>query len=264
MTALPRGMTLIINNELFAHHDLFGQQSPRHGSGEDVRQVEELFDALGFEVHIRQNRMKKEMMDEIYQFAYERVIPAHDCFVLWLMSHGRSEEVFGSDGHPLAIQSIKDILSNAKCEPLRGKPKLLFIQACRGDQEDQGVDVLTNLTNTCASPSPRLPLPSACPDSPTEQTETPTLEKKIIAGQRDFLTAYSTVDGYVSYRFPDIGSHFVRALVDVFREHVARDHLVNLLIEVNKRVGEMESVDKGRKFKQAPQFETTLVKQLWF
>lgn len=142
--------------------------------------------------------------------------------------------------------------------------KLLFIQARRGDQEDQGVDVLTNLTNTCASPSPRLSPPSACPDSPTEQTEAPTLEKKIIAGQRYFLTAYSTVDGYVLYRFADIGSHFVRALVDVSREHVSSDHLVNLLIEVNKRAGDMESVDKGRKFKQSPPFETTLVKQLWF
>ena len=85
-----------------------------------------------------------------------------------------------------------------------------------------------------------------------------------MAGQTDFLTAYSTVEGYVSYRFPNLGSNFVRAIGKVFREHVAHDHLVSLLTKVIKRVSDMESIENARKFKQAPQFETTLVKELWF
>ena len=82
MTALPRGITLIINNKLFAENHVHGTQSTRHGSEEDVRQVKELFAALGFDVHIRQNRTKKEMLDEVDFFAYKRVLPDHDCFVL--------------------------------------------------------------------------------------------------------------------------------------------------------------------------------------
>ena len=257
MTANPRGMTLIINNESFAKNDLFGQQSPRHGSGEDVRQVKELFSALGFEVHIRENRTTTEMLNEVDFFAYEKDHSDYDCFVLWLMSHGRSGEVFGSDSVPLAIQEIKDKLSNTSCATLRGKPKLLFVQACRGDKEDEGVNLVTN---ACGSPSVQMPSPS--PDSPIGQTKSPSPER--MAGQTDFLTAYSTVEGYVSYRYPNLGSNFVRVLVNVFREHVAHDHLVSLLTKVIKRVSEMESIENARKFKQAPQFETTLVKELWF
>ena len=255
MTAIPRGITLIINNKLFTDNPIHGRLSPRHGSEEDVRQVKELFAALGFEVRISENRTKKEMLDEVDFFAYKRVLPDHDCFVLWLMSHGRSGEVFGSDGYPLLIQTIKDKLSNCSCAALRGKPKVLFVQACRGDEEDEGV-----LINSRALPA--VERPSVHIDSPSDQTISPSLER--IAGQTDFLTAYSTVEGYVSYRFPAIGSNFVRALVDVFREQVAYDHLVNLLTKVIQRVSKLELVENARKYKQAPQFETTLIKQLWF
>ena len=253
MTALPRGIALIINNKLFVDNPEHGRQPPRHGSEEDVRQVKEMFSALGFEVHISENRTKREMLNEVDFFAYEKDHSDYDCFVLWLMSHGRSGEVFGSDGFPLPIQAIKDMLSNASCATLRGKPKLLFVQACRGDKEDEGVNVVTN---ACGSPSVQMPFP--CPDSPIDPTKSPSSER--IAGQTDFLTAYSTVEGYVSYRYPGIGSNFVRAVVNVFREYVAHDHLVNLLTKVIKRVSEMELAE----FKQAPQFETTLVKELWF
>ena len=253
MTALPRGIALIINNKLFVDNPVHGRQTPRHGAEEDVRQVKELFSALGFEVHIRENRAKKEMLNEVKFFAYEKDHSDYDCFVLWLMSHGRSGEVFGSDGFPLPIETIKDMLSNASCATLRGKPKLLFVQACRGDKEDEGVNVVTN---ACGSPSVQMPFP--CPDSPIDPTKSPSSER--IAGQTDFLIAYSTVEGYVSYRYPGIGSNFVRAVVSVFQEYVAHDHLVNLLTKVIKKVSEMELAE----VKQVPQFETTLVKELWF
>ena len=253
MTALPRGIALIINNKLFVDNPEHGRQPPRHGSEEDVHQLKELFGALEFEVHISENRTKREMLNEVDFSAYEKDHSDYDCFVLWLMSHGRSGEVFGSDGFPLPIETIKDMLSNASCATLRGKPKLLFVQACRGDKEDEGVNVVTN---ACGSPSVQMPFP--CPDSPIDPTKSPSSER--IAGQTDFLTAYSTVEGYVSYRYPGIGSNFVRAVVNVFREYVAHDHLVNLLTKVIKRVSEMELAE----FKQAPQFETTLVKELWF
>ena len=258
MTALPRGIVLIINNKIFADNTEHGRQAPRHGSEEDVHQVKEMFSALGFEVHISQNRTKKEMLNEVDFFAYGKDHSDYDCFVLWLMSHGRSGEVFGSDGVPLPIQTIKDMLSNASCATLRGKPKLLFVQACRGDKEDEGFNVLTK---ACGLPSVQMSSP--CPDKPRiDQKKSGSSERT--AGQTDFLTAYSTVEGYVSYRFPNLGSNFVRVLVKVFREHVAHDHLVNLLTKVIKRVSDMESIENARQFKQAPQFETTLVKELWF
>ena len=71
MTALPRRIALIINNELFVDNTEHGRQTPRHGS-EDVRQVKEMFSALGFEVHIRENRTKTEMLNEVDFFCIRK------------------------------------------------------------------------------------------------------------------------------------------------------------------------------------------------
>ena len=72
MTALPRGIALIINNKLFVDNPEHGRQPPRHGSEEDVHQLKELFGALEFEVHISENRTKREMLNEVDFFAYEK------------------------------------------------------------------------------------------------------------------------------------------------------------------------------------------------
>ena len=134
MTAIPRGITLIVNNKIFAGK----ADQTRHGSQEDVRQIEALFAALGFEVRKRENLSRLHLLDELDDVACQDH-SAYDCFVLWLMSYGRSGEVLCSDGNTIPVQTLHDMMS--ECDTLSGKPKLFFIQACRGDKEDQGVSV---------------------------------------------------------------------------------------------------------------------------
>jgi len=70
------------------------------------------------------------------------------------MSHGRSGEVFCSDGEKFS-----------NCETLRGKPKLFFfIQACRDKKDDERVAVMRD----DASPSP-IEFPSQCSDPPADK-----------------------------------------------------------------------------------------------
>ena len=57
--------------------------------------------------------------------------------------------------------------------------------------------------------------------------------------QADFLYAYATVDEYMSNRTSQKGSYFVCGLVEAFRERATRDHLLDILTNVNKGVGEM-------------------------
>ena len=141
MTARPRGITLIINNASFAHHPTYGQQSPRHGSEEDVGQVEALFTALDFTVQTKKNLSRLQLLNELDNVVYGQDHRGYDCFVLWFMSHGRSGQVFCSDGNTIPIQTLHDMFS--RCDKLSGKPKLFFIQACRGEDEDEGVNAST-------------------------------------------------------------------------------------------------------------------------
>ena len=260
MTASPRGITLIINQSSFAHHPKHGQQSPRHGSEEDVRQVEALFTALDFSVQTKENLSRKQLLVELDDVACLDHT-AYDCFVLWLMSHGRSGEVFCSDGNTIPIQTLHDMFSN--CATLSGKPKLFFIQACRGDEEDEGVSVAAETDISSyeqLSPNQR--------DSPINAVKK---SASTVPTHADFLYAFSTVDEYVSYRHKARGSYYVRGLVEAFRERAVHDHLLDILTVVNQKVSNMEAnmssvVDKNeiKIFKQMPEVKHTLRKKVRF
>ena len=239
--ARPRGMTLIINNASFAHHPEHGKQLPRHRSEVDVSRVKTLFDALDFSVRAKQNLSKQQLLMELDDVVCQDH-SAYDCFVLWLMSHGRSDEVFCSDGETIPIQILNDMFS--ECKTLSGKPKLFFIQACRGIGEDVGGKV-----------SPDYDISSRYQATTSS----------------DFLYAFSTVDEYVSYRNENEGSHYVRCLVEAFRKHVAHDHILDILTVVNHEVSKIDTERPSSKnrnrtkiCKQMPEVRHTLRKKVRF
>ena len=240
--ARPRGMTLIINNASFAHHPQHGKQLPRHRSEVDVSRVKTLFDALDFSVRAKQNLSKQQLLMELDDVVCQDH-SAYDCFVLWLMSHGRSRgEVFCSDGDMIPIQFLNDMFSN--CETLSGKPKLFFIQVCRGIGEDVGGEF--------------------CPDYDISSLYPATTRS-------DFLYAFSTVDEYVSYRNENEGSQYVRCFVEAFRKHVAHDHILDILTVVNHEVSKIDTERPSSKnrnrtkiCKQMPEVRHTLRKKVRF
>ena len=249
MTARPRGIALIINIKSFADD----RYPYRVGSHEDVRQLEELFTALGFTVETVEDLSKSELLNKVYAICKEDHGTC-DCFVLWLMSHGKSGALVCSDGETLAIQSIRDSL--ALCHTLSGKPKLLFIQACRGVLEDVGVPVHADKL-----------LSQAEVDSPIRTERQSETREPTYA---DFLDAFSTVDDHVSYRDNVRGGYYVRCVVEAFRERVSYDHLLDILTVVNNKVSIMEGprqVTNKNKYiscKQIPEVKHSLRKQVRF
>ena len=253
--ARPRGMTLIINNASFAHHPEHGKQSPRHGSEVDVSRVETLFHALDFSVRAKQDLSREQLLMELDDVVCQDH-SAYDCFVLWLMSHGRGGEVFCSDGNTVAIQILHDIFSN--CKTLSGKPKLFFIEACRGTQED--------VVGKVSADSNFSPLTQADGSYELMTTVDPVVPK-----YSDFLYVFSTVDEYMSYRDENEGSPYVRCFVKAFREHVAHDHILDILTVVNHEVSKIDtqrpsSMNRNRTniCKQVPEVRHTLRKKVRF
>jgi len=74
------------------------------------------------------------MLDKIKMTAAETVDP--QCFVLFILSHGEEingqEVVYGTDGRYLTKKQIIAELSGVNCPHLRGVPRLVFFQCCRG------------------------------------------------------------------------------------------------------------------------------------
>ena len=244
MLSRPRGIALIINNESF-HPDTYEKMvklAVREGSERDVKALETLLEELHFTVKTERNKERQEILEILDHISHGVDHRAYDCFVLWLLSHGENGHIYGADGETVSIETVRDFFSNARCPTLKGKPKLIFIQACRGSQEEKGVVA----------------------DSPTSVNEQPTAnannDKITIADHADILMAYSTVSGYLSYRSEYDGSRFVQCIVEVFREFAGHEDLLSMLSMVNKKMSEM-----GNKYsKQVSAPTTTLTRKLYF
>ena len=65
-----------------------------------------------------------------------------DCFFLAVSSHGERGCILGTDGDRVSIEgSVLSPFNGAHCASLRGKPKVFFLQACRGAEKDFCVQV---------------------------------------------------------------------------------------------------------------------------
>ncbi|PAA69355.1 hypothetical protein BOX15_Mlig001598g10 [Macrostomum lignano] len=103
----------------------------------------------------------------------------HGCFVCFLMAHGSPDCVFGSDGRPCRIPDVTKIFQSSCCRSLAGKPKIFFIQACRGQHHDAPLDDSSSKSNEPQVPEPvpafsPLPRPTSCCATPPQRTSTPT------------------------------------------------------------------------------------------
>jgi len=73
---------------------------------------------------------------EIYEFLeHEWKHSDHrtaDMFVMCILSHGEDGHFYALNGAKISIDRVVNYFDGKKCEALRGKPKLFFIQACQG------------------------------------------------------------------------------------------------------------------------------------
>ena len=89
----------------------------------------------------------------------DRIKSGHSALVVVVMSHGDKDIVRSADGERVNIENdIVTPFDGAHCPALAGKPKLLFIQACRG----KGIHLICLLW---------LPTCSFCPEPSWCQTK---------------------------------------------------------------------------------------------
>jgi hypothetical protein len=134
MQSLLRGYCLIINNVSF-NNNIFEE---RLGSDADAKRLDEVFQELGFKVYLKRNKTKEEMFKlcdqmviQINNYQTTNMKPM-DAFVLIILSHGTENAVYSTDGGVVDIFDLIEKFNNENCIGLRGSPKMVFIQACRG------------------------------------------------------------------------------------------------------------------------------------
>lgn len=66
----------------------------------------------------------------------------NDCLLISVMTHGDDGILYGKDG-PYPVKNLWKLFTGENCPSLAGKPKLFFIQACRGNGTDPGVELIS-------------------------------------------------------------------------------------------------------------------------
>ncbi|KAK2580025.1 hypothetical protein KPH14_012314 [Odynerus spinipes] len=200
-----RGIALIFNNVLFS------KMAYRTGSNKDCNDLATALMNLDFEVRIYTDSTTTTISKVLRNAAAEDHTDA-DCLIVTVMSHGESSLLYSADGlYP--VDMLWTPFTADRSPTLAGKPKLFFIQACRGDQLDDGVKIMQVRDET---------------DSRACSYSIPTFA--------DIMVAYSTLDGFYSWRNPDDGSWFIQAICEEFNINGRTRDLLTLMTFVNRRV----------------------------
>ena len=139
----------------------------------------------------------------------------YDCLMVAILTHGDYGDVLYGTSGVITIQEVIETFNGKRCPILIGKPKIFIIQACRGKRCNQAVE-----------------LDERNDDLHDVIDSGPTVHPNI----SDYLVAYSTIPGHVSFRNNKTGSIFICTLVKVFRQHAADEDLITMLERVGTEV----------------------------
>jgi len=206
-----RGLCIIFNHKNFDRSTGLGV---RNGTDRDRDQCQQLFKLLGFDVKVYNDLTVARIKEVIETIAYDENHSDNDCLAIVYMSHGEQDIFYGYDGN-FKAETLFDKFTADVCPSLAGKPKMFFIQACRGDGLDQGVQMVqTRVSDETDSGYLSYKIPTTC----------------------DFLICWSTVPGQFSWRNTSNGSWFAQAFVHIMESSAFTDDLASLMTKVNRHM----------------------------
>lgn len=173
------------------------------------------------------------------------------------MTHGKKDGIIYSEDGEFMVNELWENFIGENCPSLIGKPKLFFIQACRGSMTDPGI---------LLKPKAKARMLS----KPTDTVDAKAMREElfVIPTLADLLVMYSTSEGYYSFRNPSDGSWFIQALCTELEEN-SHEEIMTILTGVNRRVafGKQSYVPQKPEWdasKQMPIIQSMLTKSLYF
>ncbi|XP_070598139.1 caspase-2 isoform X1 [Erythrolamprus reginae] len=246
----PRGLALILSN---VHFSSDTDLELRSGGKVDNAALDTLFKQLGYQVVVKHDQTAQEMKEHLEKFSKHPVHQNLDSCIISFLSHGIEGGVYGVDGKLLQLQEIFSLFDNANCPNLQNKPKMFFIQACRGDETDRGVDQIDG-NDRASSPG--------CEESDANK-ENPKLRLPTCS---DMICGYACLKGTAAMRNTKRGSWYIEALTSVFAEDARNTHVADMLVKVNRLIKLREGHAPGTEFhrcKEMSEYCSTLCQDLY-
>ena len=228
----PHGVCLIINNHRFYHATDQSKAHPDRGGAEiDQYNLTQTFRYLRYRVEVQENLTSDQMTDCLMRMS-QRDHSNYDSFICCILSHGEHDIIHGCDSEPVNVNDLTGLMKLSAS--LRNKPKLFFIQCCRGEAEEAGFEK----------------------DNPGDTTFRSTIPR-----DADFFLGYATPLGKAAYRSRKHGSWYISELCKVFTQYGYHNSLSTMMRRVNRQVSNAFTKDG---YKQCAEFVDRLRREVHF
>ncbi|XP_049745450.1 caspase-13-like isoform X1 [Elephas maximus indicus] len=218
----------------------FKNLSLRKGAEVDIEGMKRLLEGLGYRVDVEKQLTAMEMQSVLQAFAARPEHRSSDSTFLVFMSHGLLEGICGTmhskkEPDMLSYDTIFRIFNTRNCLSLKDKPKIIIVQACRG--ESRG-DLWVRDS------------PAALADSSSQSLdnlEEDATQKAHV--EKDFIAFCSSTPHNKSFRDAEKGSLFISQLITCFQKYSCCCHLEEVFRKVQ------QSFEKPTVIAQMPTIE---------
>ncbi|XP_054477601.1 caspase-2 isoform X6 [Anoplopoma fimbria] len=266
MNSSPRGLALVISNVTFdpcAAPDL----DPRKGGEVDDEVLRKVFTELDYSVTVQRDLTAQGMRTCIENFCRRTDHRTVDSCVVCLLSHGVEGAIYGTDGQLLQLDWVFESFDNAHCPLLQNKPKMFFIQACRGEEMDCGVEQIDGPPRTCSPSCEQRDAGREGQGDANSRQRGDLGRPRIKLPQRsDMICGFASLKGTAAMRNTKRGSWFIQELNSTLRLHARDTHLADIMVQVNAHIKEREGYAPGtahHRCKEMSEFTSSLCKDLF-
>ncbi|XP_055381422.1 caspase-8-like [Condylostylus longicornis] len=236
---------------IFNHTNIQGQ-SKRMGTEKDRKRIKSTLRSYGFDVRTYDDKSYAKIVDILKEVS-EEDHSKNDCLLIVVMSHGISGQIYAED-MTYPVEKLWTPFLGENCKSLINKPKLFFIQACRGDKVDAGATYMSRGFSVMTR------------SADLDETDGPVTYT--IPNTADLLVYYSTFEGHYSWRNPQNGSWFIQSLSHVLEQYLEYNEeldLFHFLTAVNRKVAyeyqsNVPQNERLDEMKAMPNFVSTLTK----
>ncbi|KAI7807172.1 caspase a [Triplophysa rosa] len=185
----------------------------RSGAEKDEENMECLLRQLDYDVVKHRDLSGNQMDEAIKKFAQRDEHKNSDSTFVVIMSHGMLGVILGinydkENNDLFPIDNIYKHLNSVNCPALLDKPKVILIQACRGEEHGR----------VWSDGVPQEPMGIEADD--------------FVHKEKDFISLLSCTPETKSYRHVKFGTFYVRCILKVFRKVAHEDHIEELFRKV--------------------------------
>lgn len=208
---------LIFNQVNFVSHD------KRLGTEKDVEALTKTFEQIGFTVETPFTDKTEEEIKAILSDFTSKDLSDYGCIAVAVLTHGSENGMLMAADVSYPEQMIVDYLKVGRNPTLVTKPRIVIIQACRGEGSIVGVNVLEPCTLVFRD-SMKKPEPYTLPM------------------ESDILVLHSCYAGNPAHRTNE-GSWFIKTLCEEIDRLAATEDLESIITVVKRRVA-IDKTDK--------------------